>query len=72
MNNEDYDLTLRLFREKFGRAEKVIELLHTKLQAIPKCNNKFADIKHTSNSIAKILRQLEMQNEPVNSQRMLM
>ena len=71
MNNENYDLYLQLLREKFGKPEKVIELLYTKLQAIPKCNNKFADIKYISDSIEKILRQLEAQDEPVYSQRML-
>ena len=63
-------LALRLLREKFGRPEKVIEL-YTELQAIPKYSNKFADIKCTSDSIEKILHQLEAQNEPVNSQMML-
>ena len=64
-------LALRLLREKFGRPEKVIELLYTELQAIRKYSNKFADIKCTSDSIEKILHQLEAQNEPVNSQTML-
>jgi len=71
VNNENYDLALQLLKEKFGRPEKIIELLYTKLQAIPRCSSKFSDIKHTSDSIEKILRQLEAWNEPVNSQRML-
>ena len=58
-------------KEKFGRPEKIIELLYSKLQAIPRCSNRFMDIKHTCDSIEKILRQLEAQDEPVNSQGML-
>ena len=51
VNNENYDLALWWLKEKFGRPENVIELLYTKLQAIPKCNIKFADIKYTSDFI---------------------
>ena len=71
VNNDNYDVALRLLKERFGRPEKIIELLYSKLQAIPKCSNKFMDIKHTCDSIEKILRQLEAQNEPVNLQKML-
>ena len=71
VNNENYDVALRLLRERFGRPEKIIELLYSKLQVIPRCSNKLMDIKHTGDSIEKILRQLEAQNEPINSQRML-
>ena len=71
VNNENYDVALRLLRERFGRPEKIIELLYSKLQVIPRCSNKLMDIKHTGDSIEKILRQLEAQNEPINLQRML-
>ena len=60
-----------MLKERFGRPEKIIELLYSELQAIPKCSNKFMDIKHMCDSIEKILRQLEAQNELVNSQKML-
>ena len=45
--------------------------MYSKLQILPKSCNKFAEIQHTSDSIEKILRQLEAQGEAVNSQRML-
>ena len=46
-------------------------MLYSNLQAIPRCSNKFTDIRHTCDCIEKILRQLEAHKEPVNSQRML-
>ena len=46
-------------------------VLYSKLQNLPKANSKFADIQHTSETIEKLLRQLETQGESINEQKVL-
>ena len=46
-------------------------VLYSRLQNLPKASNKFVDIQRTSETIEKLLRQLEAQGEFINEQRIL-
>ena len=45
-----------------------MEALYFKLQNLPKANNKFVEIQRMSDTIEKVLRQLEAQGEFINEQ----
>ena len=45
--------------------------LYSKLQNLPKSDNKFADFQRVSEAIEKVLRQLEAQGESTDEQKVL-
>ena len=69
--SENYSLVVQLLQERFGRKETIVESLYFKLQNLPKTGNKFADIQRVSETIEKVLRQLEAQGESIDEQRVL-
>ena len=69
--SENYSLVVKLFQERFGQKEAIVESLYFKLQNLPKTGNKFADIQRVSETIEKVLRQLEAQGESIDEQRVL-
>ena len=71
LTNDDYALAVRLLQEKFGQKEAIVGVLYSRLQNLPKASNKFVDIQRTSETIEKLLRQLEAQGELINEQRIL-
>ena len=71
LTNDNYALAVRLLQEKFGQKEAIVGVLYSKLQNLPKANSKFADIQRTSETIEKLLRQLEAQGESINEQKIL-
>ncbi|XP_065891574.1 uncharacterized protein [Dysidea avara] len=71
VTEENYDVALKLLKERFGRKESIVEVLYAKLQNLPTSSCKFSDIQYTHNNIERILRQLESQGETVDNQRML-
>ena len=66
---ENYELAIKLLKEKFGTKEAIIGSLYAKLQNLPKVCNKFSE--HNLEVTEKILRQLETQGEDIRNQRML-
>ena len=68
--SENYSLVVKLFQERFGQKEAIVESLYFKLQNLPK-TGKFADIQWVSETIEKVLRQLEAQGESIDEQRVL-
>ena len=71
LTNDNYALAVRLLQEKFGQKEAIVVVLYSRLQNLPKAGNKFVDIQRTSETIEKLLRQLEAQGEFKNEQRIL-
>ena len=71
LTNDNYALAVRLLQEKYGQKEAIVGVLYSKLQNLPKANSKFADIQRTSETIEKLLRQLEAQGESINEQKIL-
>ena len=69
--SENYSLVVKLFQERFGQKEAIVESLYFKLQNLPKTDNKFADIQWVSETIEKVLRQLEAQGKSIDEQRVL-
>ena len=69
--SENYSLVVKLLQERFGRKEAIVELLYFKLQNLPKTGNKFADIQRVSETIEKVLRQLEAHGKSIDEQRVL-
>ena len=63
--SENYSLVVKLFQERFGQKEAIVES-YFKLQNLPKTGNKFADIQRVSETIEKVLRQLEAQGESID------
>ncbi|XP_065891721.1 uncharacterized protein [Dysidea avara] len=68
VSNENYDMALLLLRERCRRPEKIIESLYSQLQLLPRSSNKLVDLKRTSDSVEKILRQSEALSEPIVQQ----
>jgi len=68
---DNYDLAVTILKERFGRTDVIIESLYVKLQGLPRCVNKFIEVKKTFEQIDKLLRQLDVQGEVVNNQMML-
>ena len=64
-------MVVKLFQERFGQKEAIVESLYFKLQNLPKTGNKFAGIQRVSETIEKVLRQLEAQGESIDEQRVL-
>ena len=58
--SENYSLVVKLFQERFGQKEAIVES-YFKLQNLPKTGNTFADIQRVSETNEKVLRQLEAQ-----------
>jgi len=54
-----------------GKERIFIEALYSRLQRLPLAMNQFNNIKFTYEAMEKILRQLEVQEESVNQQRIL-
>ena len=48
LTSENYTVAVKLLQEKFGRKEAIVEVLHFKLQNLPKANNKFVEIQRMS------------------------
>ena len=71
VTSENYPVVISLLTERFGKKEAIIELLYSKLQNLHRAGVKFGDIQCTCDEIEKVLRQLEVQGEPVNEQRTL-
>ena len=55
VNNENYDVAIRILQERFGNKELIIEALYAKLQHLPTSSDRFGDIKHTYDVIEKLL-----------------
>ena len=65
--SENYELVIQLLKNRFGRKEVIIDSLYIKLQNIPRVMvNKFSEVQRTSETIEKLLRQLEAQGELSN------
>ena len=71
LTSENYTVAVKLLQERFGRKEAIVEALYFKLQNLPKGSNKFVEIQRMSETIEKVLRQLEAQGEFINEQRIL-
>ena len=71
LTSENYILAVKLLQERFGRKEAIVEVLYSKLQNLPKVNNKFGEVQRMSETIEKVLRHLEAQGESINEQRIL-
>ena len=69
--SENYSLVIKLLQERFGQKERAIVESYFKLQNLPKTGNKFADIQRVSETIEKVLRQLEAQGKSIDEQRVL-
>ena len=62
---------LNFYRKDLVRKETIVES-YIKLQNLPKTGNKFAGlIQQVSETIEKVLRQLEAQGESIDKQRVL-
>jgi len=72
ITSDNYQLAVKLLKEKFGRKETIIELLHSKLQNMPRKGSSLNQVKSTFDSVEKLLRQLHAQKEVVLTQRTLM
>ena len=68
--SENYSLIVKLLQERFGQKGAIVESFF-KLQDLPKTGNKFAVIQRVSETIEKVLRQLEAQGESIDEQRVL-
>ena len=68
--SENYSLVVKLLKERFGRKEAIVES-YFKLQNLQKTGNKFADIQQVSETIERVLRQLEAQGKSIDEQRVL-
>ena len=66
VSNDNYDMAILLLKERFGRPQKIIESLYSQLQILPTSSNKFIDLKLTSDSVERILRQLESLSESID------
>ena len=64
-------MVVKLFQERFGQKEAIVESLYFKLQNLPKTGIKFADVQWVSETIEKVLRQLEAQGESIDEQRVM-
>ena len=71
LTSENYTVAIKLLQDRFGRKEAIVEALYFKLQNLPKANNKFVEIQRMSDTIEKVLRQVEAQGEFINEQRIL-
>ena len=66
LTSENYSLVVKLLQERFGRKEAIVESLYFRLQNLPKTGSKFADIQRVSETIEKVLRQLEALGESID------
>ena len=67
--SESYSMAIKLLQNRFGRKETIIDSLYAKLQNIPRVvNNKFVEVQKVSETIERLLRQLEAQGEIINDQ----
>ena len=66
LTSENYTVAVKLLHERFGLS--IVEALYFKLQNLPKVNNKLVEIQRMSETIEKVLRQLEAQGEFINEQ----
>ncbi len=66
--NENYDSAMQLLCQRFGKRELVVEALYTELRQLPRMGPRIEEIRNVVDQMEKILRQLEAQNENVNSQ----
>ena len=66
LTNDNYDVTVTLLKQKFGRPDSIVEMLYAKLQYLPTSSPRFGDIRRTHENIERILQQLESQGENVN------
>ena len=67
--SENYSLVVKLLQERLGQKEGIVESLYFKLQNLPKTGNKFADIQRVSETIEKVLRQLEAHGKSIDEQK---
>ena len=62
----------KLLQERFGRKETIVESLYYKLQILPiRLVISLLIIQQVSETIEKVLRQLEAQGESIDEQRVL-
>ena len=61
LTNDNYDVTVTLLKQKFGRPDSIIEVFYAKLQHLSMSSSRFNNIKRTHEKIERILRQLESQ-----------
>ena len=59
ITGDNYDTTIQLLKDKFGKKEAIVETLYSQLQHLPMAMNRTGDIKSTYENVEKILRQLE-------------
>jgi len=60
---ENYTVAVNLLKEKFGRKDVIIESLYSRLQRLPKSGCRLKEIQYVSETIEKLLRKLEAQDE---------
>ena len=60
-----------MLKEKFGKREVIIDALYSQLQYLSIATNRIIGIKSTFENIEKILRQLELQKEDIDNQKIL-
>ena len=66
---ENYTLAVNLLREKFGRKDMIIESLYFKLQRLSKSGDKFKEVQYVSETIERLLRQLEAHQQSQEQRR---
>ena len=67
---ENYLLVVELLQERFGRKETIVESLYFKLQNLPiRLVISLLIIQQVSETIEKVLRQLEAQGESIDEQK---
>ena len=71
VTGDNYQLAVKLLKDRFGKKEVIIELLYSKLQNLPRSGSSLAQVKSTCDAVEKLLRQLEAQGEMVATQRTL-
>ena len=65
---QNYTVAVNLLRKKFGRKDVIIESLYSRLQGLPRSGSKFKEIQLVFETIERLLRQLEAQDEYINGQ----
>nr|CAD2206561.1 unnamed protein product [Meloidogyne enterolobii] len=67
LTNENYEIAVKILKERFGDKNILIEALESELFQLPVCTEKAISLKNTVDKIEKIFRQLESLGENTNN-----
>nr|CAD2200257.1 unnamed protein product [Meloidogyne enterolobii] len=67
LTNENYEIAVKILKERFGDKNILIEALESELFQFPVCTEKAISLKNTVDKIEKIFRQLESLGENTNN-----